>query len=132
MIDLDNLKGINDRYGHKAGDEALVYTVKILRQALRSADFIARYAGDEFVVVFATSEENDLTLLENRILQEVQSVNSCDLCPFPISFSMGFGVYDPQIDASPDAFIKRIDKTMYEIKRRRKEAEAERQSMTVS
>jgi diguanylate cyclase (GGDEF)-like protein len=51
MIDIDDFKSINDRYGHQAGDEVLRQTGKLLRQSLRRSDFIARYGGEEFTVL---------------------------------------------------------------------------------
>lgn len=120
MIDLDKFKKINDRLGHKTGDEALVESVQILRRAVRSSDFIARYAGDEFVVVFDSTDERDLQNVALRIQQEADRSNSSGARYYNLGFSIGMGIFDPLVDQNIENFMKRIDQYMYEIKRKKK------------
>lgn len=120
MIDLDKFKKINDRLGHKTGDEALVESVQILRRAVRSSDFIARYAGDEFVIVLDSTDENDLQNVVMRINQEADRSNSSGARYYNLGFSIGTGIFDPLVDQNIENFMKRIDQYMYEIKRKKK------------
>jgi len=66
MIDVDHLKGINDRYGHAAGDRVLIAMANLLRQRLRKSDLIGRYGGEEFAVILSgTSMEEAVSLADN-------------------------------------------------------------------
>lgn len=120
MIDLDKFKKINDRLGHKTGDEALIESVQILRRAVRSSDFIARYAGDEFVIVLDSTDESDLRNVAMRIQQEADRSNSSGARYYNLGFSIGMGIFDPLVDQNIENFMKRIDQYMYEIKRKKK------------
>jgi diguanylate cyclase (GGDEF)-like protein len=63
FIDMDDLKWINDNYGHNEGDQALIDFAKLLKQSFRESDIIARIGGDEFVVLFLSTDENSERLL---------------------------------------------------------------------
>ncbi len=67
MLDLDGFKGINDRYGHQVGDEVLRGSVLQLRQELRTGDTLARYGGDEFLVILEDTSAADVLALVNRV-----------------------------------------------------------------
>jgi diguanylate cyclase (GGDEF)-like protein len=69
LLDLDDLKGINDSAGHLAGDQALAAMGKALRQATRDTDVVARYGGDEFVVLLPQTAADDAEMVGQRILQ---------------------------------------------------------------
>jgi diguanylate cyclase (GGDEF)-like protein len=69
LLDLDDLKGINDSAGHLAGDQALAAMGKVLRQATRDTDIVARYGGDEFVVLLPQTAADDAEVVGLRILQ---------------------------------------------------------------
>ncbi len=122
LIDLDDFKIINDRYGHKMGDEALKDTVSILRKCLRQRDFISRYGGDEFIVVMDIDSREALNQTIERILQNVASFNSETQRPYKLSFAMGYDVYDPHSKMNYEEFIMKIDSLMYLNKDQRKQA----------
>jgi diguanylate cyclase (GGDEF)-like protein len=71
IIDLDALKPINDQHGHAAGDEVIVEVAKTLRQAIRPDDVLARWGGDEFVVVAHAQHVEHATMLAERIRERV-------------------------------------------------------------
>ena len=68
LLDLDDLKGINDTAGHLAGDQALVTMGKLLRQLTRESDIVARYGGDEFVVILPQTTADEAERVGARIL----------------------------------------------------------------
>lgn len=116
MIDIDSFKNINDKYGHKAGDRALVETATALREFFRSGDFIARYGGDEFVVLF---DIKDTEILEKRMLDLQKKVflfirNNPE--PFKISISLGYKIFNPDTNDNSDDFLKDLDELMYKNK----------------
>lgn len=120
MVDLDSFKRINDTYGHTAGDTALVDAANILQSALRKEDLIARYGGDEFVVLLNTMDSLALETAVERIKNALAAYNQSRTTPFDLAFSMGYAVYDPASDMTPDTFQKKLDRLMYEDKARKK------------
>lgn len=123
MADVDSFKGINDRYGHAAGDEALVATVELIRSCLRVDDFLARYAGDEFVALLPFSDEGQLAQVVERVNTRFAEHKSPASSPYALSLSIGAAVFDPETDADPDKYIARLDRLMYEAKRAKKTAQ---------
>jgi diguanylate cyclase (GGDEF)-like protein len=117
LMDLDQFKEINDRYGHDVGDEALQDTVKVLRKCLRQNDFLARYGGDEFLVVL---DIDDLPMLEmtiQRINSGFRTYNEENHKPFSLNVSLGYQVYDYQTAMTSEEFLKVLDTLMYQDKK---------------
>ena len=80
MLDLDFFKEINDTYGHNSGDEALKYVADILKQTFRKNDFIARFGGDEFVVILEINVKAELEKAVSRLMKTLQSSIRRKLC----------------------------------------------------
>lgn len=112
LADVDDFKRINDEHGHAVGDEALVESVRVLRSCLRDDDFLARYAGDEFVAVFSVAGEAELSLIVDRVRERFASRESRGM-PYRLSLSIGAAAFDPAVDADADKFIERLDALMY-------------------
>jgi len=113
FIDLDAFKKLNDRFGHAAGDDALVLVVNILKSSVREADFVARYAGDEFVVILETDDEQTLARVIARIRASIARFNEGRHRPYSLGLSIGSARFDRTLDGTPEAFLKRIDALMY-------------------
>jgi diguanylate cyclase (GGDEF)-like protein len=119
LADIDDFKAINDRFGHAEGDAAIIETVKRIRAGLRSEDFLARYAGDEFVAVLPVSGEAELARIVARVRSRFDGAQgSAD--QYRLTLSIGSAVFDPSLDADADRFIARLDKLMYDEKMRKK------------
>lgn len=121
MIDLDAFKTINDVHGHDAGDEALRIVTGILRKTFRKQDFIARYGGDEFVIVMKISRAEDLNRAVCRLRDNVNQFNLHHSVPYAISLSIGYDIYAPSHAVPVRDFVKHLDDLMYEDKLRRPE-----------
>jgi diguanylate cyclase (GGDEF)-like protein/PAS domain S-box-containing protein len=117
FMDLDNLKWINDSWGHQKGDQALIQFAAILTHALRRSDIKGRLGGDEFAVLAEETEGFTPDLLIERILSRVQAFNDTQDLPFSISLSMGVSYFDPEHPSTVDELMVRADKLMYEQKR---------------
>ncbi|MBN2582687.1 MAG: sensor domain-containing diguanylate cyclase [Planctomycetes bacterium] len=115
MIDMDNLKGINDRLGHQAGDTALAYVARVIEKSIRATDLAARYGGDEFGVVLVETGLRQAQALADRLLQNIQTQKLViDGQSIPVTLSVGVGQYVG--DATPEHFIKRVDAALYDAK----------------
>lgn len=116
ILDIDNFKHINDCFGHKAGDQALQITAELLRTSLRKEDFVARYGGDEFVILVNTKYRSTLELIANRITNRVKAYNLTSNQPYTLELSIGYDIFD-ESRMDQDTFIKHIDALMYKNKR---------------
>ena len=114
FLDLDNFKAINDQYGHERGDEVLQAVGRRLEKALRGEDIVARYGGDEFVVVCDYPVEDTYTIAQ-RILSVVQTPLSLNGTSLNLTTSIGI-VRDISKYADVDAVLRAADKAMYTAK----------------
>jgi diguanylate cyclase (GGDEF)-like protein len=118
FCDVDNLKQINDRYGHREGDLALVRTADALEEAFRDSDILARLSGDEFVVLaLEASHEHEATIL--RRLEETFKKSNENESRYELSLSVGVARFDPRQAVSLGELMEHADKDMYEQKRKR-------------
>jgi diguanylate cyclase (GGDEF)-like protein len=120
MIDLNSFKRINDIYGHSVGDQALKHTGAILKKSFRESDFVARYGGDEFLVLFNIKNRQDLISAVERIKQNTDIINKKRQLPFKLSLSMGYDVFDNNSGVALNQFFKHIDELMYKDKKKQR------------
>jgi diguanylate cyclase (GGDEF)-like protein len=117
FIDMDDLKGINDRYGHNEGDQVLIDLANILKKTFRDSDIIARIGGDEFVVLLEYSDKNSETLI-SRLHENVKDYNA-QKSERILSISLGTAQFDPESPISIDELLSKADGLMYAHKKRR-------------
>lgn len=118
FIDVDELKKVNDRQGHVAGDALIVDLTRILRASLRKTDILARMGGDEFCVL-AVGAETDPAALKSRLIDAVQQFNATEDRPYEISTSIGLMAVPAGDTSSVDELLARADVLMYEEKNAR-------------
>ena len=121
MLDIDNFKAINDTFGHVVGDEALSEAATLLRSCIRSEDFLARYAGDEFIILLDMTDKTILSQTVDRIRTRAEEYNQKSCNPFRLDFSVGYEIYDEKTALCQDHFVARVDALMYENKNHKKE-----------
>ena len=119
FCDVNVFKSINDTYGHHIGDEVLRAVAQTLISASRVTDFVARYGGDEFVVLLPDSGEAGVNVVSNRI-REILRDNPPG--PVPFSVSIGSALVDPHAPQKLEALMALADEAMYEDKQRAREA----------
>ena len=115
MLDLDHFKRINDGYGHLAGDKVLKIIASVLRKRLRPSDFIARFGGEEFVLLMPDSSLAD-ALAAGEVLRA-----AIEACPFhfkgePVTITVSMGVAQFQPGERSDLALKRADAALYRAK----------------
>ncbi|HWR11112.1 MAG TPA: GGDEF domain-containing protein [Rectinemataceae bacterium] len=117
MLDLDNFKLINDKCGHRAGDQALIEMAGILHASVRKTDFVARYGGDEFIVILDTGSDIVVNEIIDRIHAAMKAANSAEK-DYTLSASIGRAIFSLESDRNLDTFIHRLDGLMYMEKAR--------------
>ena len=115
FVDVDGLKAINDKFGHKAGDEALIEVAQLLVSSVRKKDFVARMGGDEFGILLEHADELTAWQMALRIVETVARSQFCvDGACLPLSVAIGVGAIEP--GDNPQSAIERADKEMYRVK----------------
>lgn len=115
MMDVNDFKQINDRYGHSMGDQAIRVMGNILSKALPDGGIPIRYAGDEFVALLICEDPNEVFATMTEINRRLDVFNRSGAEPFNISVSMGYAKLDP---SDTETFLREMDERMYEEKRR--------------
>lgn len=117
--DMDNLKQINDLFGHDEGDYAIRKTAEILSVCMRTNDIVARFGGDEFAA-FALTQENDFSnILRERINAACDEINSRSGKPYMIRISIGVYEFTCAPDTDLQDIMNKADKILYENKKQK-------------
>jgi diguanylate cyclase (GGDEF)-like protein len=116
MVDADRLKPINDEMGHDAGNEMILHVVRGIRRGLRATDVVARYGGDEFVVLLPDADEDAAREVAERVRLSVSN-SALDIGGRSVSttVSIGFAVY-PDTATAPRELLARADDALYRSK----------------
>lgn len=118
LLDLDNLKLINDNFGHDKGDEALKLCYQCIREAFKKEENCFRIGGDEFAYVYHSNGREDIAA-KLRLLESLLREKARDL-PYPLSVSAGYACYLPETDIDFKDIVRRSDTMLYRQKRRKK------------
>ena len=116
-IDVDNFKLVNDRYGHRAGDDLLCTVAQVLRGRVRETDMVARLGGDEFAILFVETGYQVAQLAIARVQKAL--MDTAHKQSWPVSFSIGAVTCSGHVE-SVDSVIRRADELMYTVKRSNK------------
>jgi diguanylate cyclase len=116
MLDLDDFKKINDRYGHTAGDEALIHLVRVIKDTLRTMDVIARFGGEEFLIVLPDTGRDEavqtITRVQRELTKQIFMHNHTRLL---MTFSAGVALRAEGEDQA--ALVQRADTALYQAKK---------------
>ena len=114
LVDVDDLKGINDNYGHVIGDELLVSVAEAITESVRASDICARFGGDEFLIFAAGCDLDAATEIARRILNKVQSKReTLEQGTFGVSIGIDIA---PLSDAAFETMYRRADQALYKAK----------------
>ena len=116
LLDIDNFKQLNDKLGHQAGDHALVHLVAVIKATLRQMDVIARFGGEEFLLLLPNTSLEDAMHAVTRIQRELtRSIFMHEHQRVLVTFSAGAALVAP--GESQDKLIQRVDAALYRAKR---------------
>lgn len=115
MIDLNGFKQINDNYGHAEGDLALCIVADLLRKSFSEYGVVTRYAGDEFVIMLNTTDDQLIQKIIKSAKKNFVTENEKNDKPYQLSASMGYAITNLSNETIDD-FMNRIDEQMYQDK----------------
>jgi diguanylate cyclase (GGDEF)-like protein len=121
FVDIDRLKEINDTYGHREGDFAIIRAAEALEQSFRDSDIVARLAGDEFAALAIEVSGRDQEIILRRLAKNLRK-SSGDDYRCPLSISVGVARLDPSAFMSIGQLMEQADAAMYLEKRRKSQA----------
>ena len=113
MVDIDNFKSINDTHGHEVGDRVLIEVARRLRESVRDSDFVARWGGEEFVVLLRDCPLADAVARAEKIRRRIAEAPCADAGTVTISV----GVAELTADEDLDHWLVRADRALYQAKR---------------
>ncbi|MFQ5574686.1 MAG: diguanylate cyclase, partial [Terriglobia bacterium] len=132
LVDIDNFKNYNDRFGHIRGDFVLRKTIQTVKEATREVDIVARYGGEEFIIILPETSGADAAKVAEKIRSAVEKA------PFPdertqpgkkLTISLGVATY-PDDASAKDELINKTDKAMYLSKRMGKNRVSQARDLT--
>lgn len=127
MMDINNFKSINDRFGHSMGDEAIVAVARCLEKEFEWDDFLCRFGGDEFVAITKHGTVSHLKSVLQRVNDGLTEMNAQGCCPFELSLSAGYALYSKKND-SLDSLFQKADAMMFEQKAKLMRRSSDRRS----
>ncbi|MDM8533946.1 GGDEF domain-containing protein, partial [Clostridiaceae bacterium HSG29] len=116
---LDNLKYINDNYGHKIGDKYIKEIARIFNISTRNGDIVSRIGGDEFAIILPDTTEDIANKIKKRIIEEVIYFNELELLPKAIEISLGLAIKNDNKE-DLNGIFKIADRKMYMEKNEKK------------
>jgi diguanylate cyclase (GGDEF)-like protein len=122
FADVNELKKINDTYGHPEGDQVLREVARLLKSTFRESDVIARIGGDEFAVMAFAATEPVAKSFTRRLQTMVDTLNATPGRKYRLGISLGVAHYDPHNPRRVDEVLSQADAAMYEHKRKQKES----------
>lgn len=119
-LDIDNLKIINDKFGHKEGDEIINFFASVIKKTIREIDEVIRMGGDEFLIVLPLCNKKDALLIVNRIVLKFVDFDNQNLKKYKHTFSYGIVEINKDSVLNIDEAINSADKKMYNNKKQKK------------
>ncbi|MCY7344625.1 MAG: diguanylate cyclase [Pyrinomonadaceae bacterium] len=127
--DLDNLKLVNDRFGHETGSQMIVDASTVFRSFFRDSDIAARLGGDEFVILVQDISEAGTEVIKDRLQAKIEDLNLKNSRSYSLSISFGIARFDPKSAMSIEELVAEADRLMYLQKQLKKSSTADRQAV---
>ena len=125
MIDLDDFKLINDTFGHRIGDDALMVVASILEDSVKRTDMVCRYGGDEFLILVESPRATAATYIKDRIESRLSAFNKKKVKPYNLAMSFGLKFYNKS-NVHIKQLLSEVDQLMYADKENNRKAAAAR------
>ncbi|MGM0471229.1 MAG: diguanylate cyclase domain-containing protein [Bacillota bacterium] len=116
FVDINDLKLVNDNYGHGAGDEFIKHVADTLKNGVRDSDTVARLGGDEFIIIIANVFGEEAVQILERMQTALQELKETEAIEYPMSISYGIEEYTADKEIDSEELISRADDKMYQFK----------------
>lgn len=116
ILDLDHFKNINDRFGHSAGDEALRCVAEVLKHNVREQDIIARFGGEEFIILLQETSQRISMDIAERCRQAIKKLNIEIESGTSIHFTASFGIATSKVEYEIEQVVRHADQALYKAK----------------
>lgn len=116
FVDVNNLKIVNDKYGHAEGDFLIKRTCEVIKGIIEEQDIFFRYGGDEFIMLFPEKSLQEVEFLWSHIVKKLSTDHFLHKKPYPISISHGLFFFDGTEEITIDEMIEKADQQMYREK----------------
>jgi diguanylate cyclase (GGDEF)-like protein len=123
LIDINDLKKVNDGYGHSEGDRLLKVFAEVVGQTIRQSDYFARLGGDEFAIILSELSKMEASKIFLRMMKELQTYTKSEEMPYQILFSYGMTVFPLEAQSAEELYLL-SDQKMYNMKRNHKKNKA--------
>lgn len=127
-IDINNLKMVNDTFGHEEGDYLILTSTRLLKESIRETDILCRLGGDEFFAILRECTIEQAEKIWQKVVEKIENFNSKKLKPYQVSLSHGFVQYNPKEGKTADQLITEADAKMYAEKKKFKQASKKNKS----
>jgi diguanylate cyclase (GGDEF)-like protein len=121
LLDIDNFKEFNDAYGHVEGDQVLSQLGKVVKQCLRQTDSAYRYGGEEFTILLPMTTSGEGVITAERILRRVREEHFFPIPGHEVNLTVSIGLAQYRIQEDIKAFVRRVDRLMYQGKQEGKD-----------
>ena len=122
FLDLNNLKEINDQFGHSAGDYAIRSMTEIMKKTLRGGDVIGRFGGDEFIALIIDRQGGKEELIRNRLKNSFDRFNEVSTVPYYVEASIGYITFVCGKEQNLESLMDNADSFLYEDKKHKRES----------
>lgn len=119
-LDIDNLKYVNDNFGHHAGDRCIITLAKVLQENCRESDIVARLGGDEFIIISLIGSRRELMLMASRMEDKYKEAANANVQLNNTSISFGASIVDCYSPLSFETLLSEADQNMYRHKQMKK------------
>ncbi len=113
FFDIDDLKTVNDQFGHVEGDALIIEVCNSIKEELKPDDTLFRYGGDEFMILFYDAQEAEVHRTCQRIREKFKASNGARQKPYHMNASMGIFIYRPEMELTLEQIVQIVDKDMY-------------------
>lgn len=117
FIDINDLKYVNDNFGHEEGDIYIINICNIMKEQVRKADFVCRMGGDEFMIILPNCTKDNADKISEKIVLAIQNFNYLSKRKYNMSVSYGCSTSCPEKPINTDQLIKKADSNMYAYKK---------------
>ncbi|PJA77344.1 MAG: hypothetical protein CO150_01430, partial [Nitrospirae bacterium CG_4_9_14_3_um_filter_53_35] len=120
MMDVDSFKGINDTLGHRIGDRILKELAVVLKSKIRKSDIVARYGGDEFIILLPQTDRQGAEMEAHRVVRSIMDYQFESLPDSKIKVSYGISTYPNEQILKADDLVTIADRSLYTYKAKNK------------